>query len=156
MEEVEKSGHIGHHHSSNVQPVDFEIFTNKYTRIAQHNGDVRQMHRRTEVEKHRQEVITHIQGGPDATLIGSTEEDEEEERRHYEAEDGHEHHPAQRVFRLDMSRCHQGPHQTSKHKLRNEEHVRNGDEDPPACGQNITRGGGSHSPKHCVCVCACV
>lgn len=38
------------------------------------------------------------QRGPDAALIGSTEEDEEPERRQYKAEDGHEHHPAQRVI----------------------------------------------------------
>lgn len=54
------------------------------------------------------------QGRPDASLIASTEEDEEPERRPYEAEDGHEHHPAQRVGRKDSSGCHQDPHQTSE------------------------------------------
>lgn len=43
------------------------------------------------------------QGGPDAALIGSADENEEPECRQYEAEDGHEHHPAQRVDRLDTS-----------------------------------------------------
>lgn len=55
------------------------------------------------------------QGGPDATLIGSAEEDEEPECGQYEAEDGHKHHPAQRVVHEDAGRCHQDPHQASKH-----------------------------------------
>lgn len=37
------------------------------------------------------------------------------------------------------------------HKLRDEEHVGDGGEDPAACGQNITGDSGSHSPKHCAC-----
>lgn len=55
------------------------------------------------------------QRGPDAALIGSTEKDEEPECRHDEAEDGDEHHPAQRVGWDDTSRCHQDPHQTPEH-----------------------------------------
>lgn len=54
------------------------------------------------------------QGRPDAALIGSAEEDEEPECRPYKAEDGHEHHPAQRVVGKDPSGCHQDPHQTSE------------------------------------------
>ncbi len=55
------------------------------------------------------------QRGPDAALIGSAQEDEEPECRHHEAEDGHEHHPAQRVVWKDVSWRHQDPNQTSKH-----------------------------------------
>lgn len=54
------------------------------------------------------------QGGPDAFLIASAEEDEEQDCRPYEAEDGHEHHPSQRVAWKDPSRCHQDPYQTSE------------------------------------------
>lgn len=63
----------------------------------------------------RQVMGVSNQGGPDAALIGSAEEDEEPECRHDEAEDGDEHHPAQRVFRRDAGRCHQDPHQTPEH-----------------------------------------
>lgn len=55
------------------------------------------------------------QRGPDAGLIGSAEEDEEPDCCEYEAEDGHEHHPAQRVVWEDFGRGHQDPHQASKH-----------------------------------------
>lgn len=103
MEEVEKSGHIGHHHCRNIQSVDLEKARkarNLHSPACQ-NGDVCQNHRRTEVENHCHKMITNIQGGPDAALIASAEEDEEPEGRHYEAEDRHEHHPAQRVGWLD-------------------------------------------------------
>ena len=65
------------------------------------------------------------QGGPDAALIGSAEEDEEPECCHYEAEDRHEHHPAQGVGKLDeLARCHQHPHQTPEHLQGAEREVR--------------------------------
>ena len=64
-------------------------------------------------------VVSH-QGGPHAALVASAEEDEEPERRPHEAEDGHEHHPAQRVVWHDASRSHQDPDQTSEHLQRGE------------------------------------
>lgn len=54
------------------------------------------------------------QGRPDAALICAAQEDEEPERCCDKAEDGHEHHPAQRVHRYDEGGRHQDPHQTSE------------------------------------------
>lgn len=82
-------------------------------------------------------MIHRVQNGPDAALIRSTEEDEEPECGEHEAEDGHEHDPAQRIVRKDSSGGHQDPDQTSKHKFRDEEDVRDGREDPAARRQNV-------------------
>lgn len=59
-------------------------------------------------------IAVSYQGRPDGSLIGSDEEAEEPNCCKHEAENGDKHHPAQRVVRIDPSRCNQDPNQTSK------------------------------------------